>query len=153
MLMKCSCHNSIKLPIKCHDRNAWDRRHFGTGSTVKMPKLTSEQRHNAIGRLQAGSTQETVANYFGVSRQTISNLWRRYNATQSVEDRARSGLPESRPSPRTATYGYGICVTELSVQLQQPHKYQGCGESRIRPCGIGYVRQDLLPEDRSDVTD
>lgn len=58
-----------------------------------MPKLRSEQRQNAIGRLQAGSTQQAVANHFGVSRQTISNLWRRYNATQSVQDRARSGRP------------------------------------------------------------
>ena len=58
-----------------------------------MPRLTEQQRHNAIGRLQGGQTQLQVANALRVSRQTISNLWRRYNGTGTVRDRPRSGGP------------------------------------------------------------
>ena len=59
----------------------------------KMVKLTEAQRQNAIGRLQASATQEAVANHFGVTRQTISNLWRRHNATGNIRDRPSSGRP------------------------------------------------------------
>ena len=59
----------------------------------KMVRLTEAQRQNAIGRLQASATQEAVANHFGVTRQTISYLWRGNNATGNVRDRPRSGRP------------------------------------------------------------
>lgn len=58
-----------------------------------MPRLNAAQRNNAIGRLQAGATQQEVARHFGVSRQTISALWTRYNNTNRVDDRPRSGRP------------------------------------------------------------
>ncbi|XP_041351062.1 uncharacterized protein LOC121370032 [Gigantopelta aegis] len=58
-----------------------------------MPRLTSAQLKNAIGILQAGTTQQAVVRHFGVFRQTISALWARYNTTQSVNDRSRSGRP------------------------------------------------------------
>ncbi|KAK7493487.1 hypothetical protein BaRGS_00015198 [Batillaria attramentaria] len=58
-----------------------------------MPRLTDTQRNNAIGRLRAGATQQAVATHFGVSRQTIAALWARFNNTQSVHDRPRSGRP------------------------------------------------------------
>ena len=70
--------------------------HCITEQTVEadnMPRLTEQQRHNAIGRLQGGQTQLQVANALRVSRQTISNLWRRYNGTGTVRDRPRSGRP------------------------------------------------------------
>jgi transposase len=58
-----------------------------------MVRLMEAQRQNAIGRLQAGATQQAVANHFGVTRQTISNLWHRHNATGNIRDRPRSGRP------------------------------------------------------------
>ena len=59
-----------------------------------MPKLTLAQCTNDIGRLQEGATQQAVPRHFDVSRQTISALWARYNTTQSVNDRSRSGHPK-----------------------------------------------------------
>lgn len=58
-----------------------------------MPRLSQPERNNAIGRLQAGQTQQEVANALHVSRQTISNLWARFNTAGNVADRARSGRP------------------------------------------------------------
>ena len=58
-----------------------------------MPRLTNDQRNNAIGRLQQGATQAAVARHFNVSRATINRLWIRHNATGSVADRPRSGRP------------------------------------------------------------
>ncbi|XP_067651946.1 uncharacterized protein [Haliotis asinina] len=46
-------------------------------ATINMPRLTEQQRNNAIGRLQAGHTQQQVARAMGVTRLTITNLWRR----------------------------------------------------------------------------
>ena len=64
-----------------------------------MPKLT-EERHNAIGRLQAGANQGDFARYMGVCRATINRLWVRYTNTESTRDRPRSGRPkETTPSP------------------------------------------------------
>jgi len=53
--------------------------------------LSIAQRHNAVGRLQAGATQAAVARDFNVSRMTISRLWRRLAVTGSVADRPRAG--------------------------------------------------------------
>ncbi|XP_071118579.1 uncharacterized protein [Haliotis cracherodii] len=58
-----------------------------------MPRLTQEQRHNAIGRLEAGQTQQTVATAMNVSRATINRLWMRYSTTRSVNDRPTAGRP------------------------------------------------------------
>lgn len=58
-----------------------------------MPRLTSAQRNNAIGRLEAGESVTAVARHFGVSRQTITSLRQRFTTTNSVDDRPRSGRP------------------------------------------------------------
>ena len=60
-----------------------------------MPRLTDAERNNEIGRSEAGVTQQAVARHFGVSRQTISALWTRYNNTRRVNDMPRSGRPRS----------------------------------------------------------
>ncbi|XP_071099162.1 uncharacterized protein [Haliotis cracherodii] len=57
-----------------------------------MPPLSEAQRNNAIGRLQACETQRHVVQVMGVTRVTISNLWRRYT-NGNVRDRLRSGRP------------------------------------------------------------
>ena len=60
-----------------------------------MPRLTDAERNNAIGRLEAGVTQQTMARHVGVSRQTISALWTRYNNTRRVNGKPRSGRRRS----------------------------------------------------------
>ena len=56
-----------------------------------MPRLSEDQRNQAIGMLRAGSTVNNVVHHFGCSRQAIHNLLNRYNITGSVRDRARPG--------------------------------------------------------------
>ena len=56
-----------------------------------MPCLTNEQRHRAIGMLEAGVHQEQATRHFGVSRRTVGNLVRRYTETGSVNDRPHPG--------------------------------------------------------------
>ena len=46
---------------------------FFTEVDVKMPKRT-EQRHNAIGRLQTGATKGGVAQHMGVCKTIINRL-------------------------------------------------------------------------------
>ena len=58
-----------------------------------MPRLSREQRLRAIGMLEAGLGQRTVARRLGCSQPAISNLARRYNQTHSVNDRPRTGRP------------------------------------------------------------
>jgi hypothetical protein len=103
-----------------------------------MVRLTEVQCQNAIGRLQGGATQQAVANYFGVTRQTISNLWRRRNATGNVRDRPRSGR---LPPCRTATYGYNIYMIRPLLQAQQRQQFLVYDEYPIRLYETGYGRR------------
>lgn len=58
-----------------------------------MPRLSEEQRNNAIGRLQAGQSQTDVANTFNVAQSTISRLWDRYQRYRLTRDLPRTGRP------------------------------------------------------------
>jgi transposase len=58
-----------------------------------MPRLTSIQRHHALGLLEAGGHVGNIAIRFGVHRRTISRLQTRFNVTGLVDDRPRSGRP------------------------------------------------------------
>ena len=58
-----------------------------------MPRLSENQRAEAIGMLRAGMAQQAVANQFRCSRITIHRLNVRYQANGSVQDRPRSGRP------------------------------------------------------------
>ena len=58
-----------------------------------MPRLGTYARHRAIGIIQAGTPKRDVALWFGVHRNTISSLWRRFQTTGSGSDRPRSGRP------------------------------------------------------------
>lgn len=58
-----------------------------------MPRLTRNQRHQALGRLQAGQTARQVANAFQVHVRTIYRLQQRYQTTNTTDDRPRSGRP------------------------------------------------------------
>ena len=58
-----------------------------------MPRLSEDQRNNAIGRLQADETQTHVSRVLNVSQSNISRLWDRYQQQCSTHDRPWSGRP------------------------------------------------------------
>lgn len=58
-------------------------------------QLTIEDRGRAIAWLQDGNTQRNVALRLGVSQSVVGRLWQRYQATNSVRNRPRSGRPRS----------------------------------------------------------
>ena len=53
---------------------------------TEMPRLSENQRNQAIGMLQAGAMVNDVAQHFGCSHQTIHNLDTRFAITGSVRD-------------------------------------------------------------------
>ena len=58
-----------------------------------MPRLSQQQRDQALGRLHAGETARRVANHFNVNVRTIYRLQQRVQATGTSSDRPRSGRP------------------------------------------------------------
>jgi transposase len=58
-----------------------------------MPRLSEDQRNNAIGRLHAGETKTHVSRVLNVSQSNISRLWDRYQQQGSTHDRPWSGRP------------------------------------------------------------
>ena len=68
-----------------------------------MPRLSRQQREQAIGRLHAGQAARVIANDFNCSIRTIERLRQRFNATNSTNDRPRSGRPQVT-TPRQNRY-------------------------------------------------
>ena len=58
-------------------------------------QLNIEDRGRAIAWLQGGNTQRNVAVRLGVSQSVVGRLWQRFQATNSVRNRPRSGRPRS----------------------------------------------------------
>ena len=56
-----------------------------------MPRLTIEERNQAIERLQARESQTDVATHFSVSQSTITRLFARFQQSNSTADQQRSG--------------------------------------------------------------
>ena len=54
-----------------------------------------EDRVRAIAWLQGGNTQRNVTVRLGVSQSVVGRLWQRFQATNSVRNRPRSGRPRS----------------------------------------------------------
>ena len=63
------------------------RRFYSTDVDVTMPKLTQEQRHYAIGCLQAGVKSVDVAQHKVVCRASINKLWEALVTDQGQTDR------------------------------------------------------------------
>jgi transposase len=55
-----------------------------------MPWLSENQRNRAFRMVQAGMAQNTVARHFGVHRNTIQSLWRRFQQSGNTRDCPRS---------------------------------------------------------------
>ena len=58
-----------------------------------MPRLDTATRKIAIGGLQAGESQNQVAQTLNVNQSTISRLWNIFQQTGSTNDFQRSGRP------------------------------------------------------------
>ena len=58
-----------------------------------MPRLDPATRNIAIGRLQAGESQNEVARTLNVNQSTNCRLCSRFQQTGSTNDRQRSGRP------------------------------------------------------------
>ena len=61
----------------------------------RRPSLSSNERARALGMLQSGLSTQRVAAIFRVAYSTMSRLMIRFNATNSVKDRRRSGRPKA----------------------------------------------------------
>ena len=79
-----------------------------------MPRLNEAQRNQTVGMIRAGVSQNEISRRFGVHRNMISALWRRYQQSGNTRDRRRSGRPRVT-SLRQDTY---IRVTHLHNRLQ-----------------------------------
>ena len=93
-----------------------------------MPRLDLVTRHIAIGRLQAGNSQNEVARILNVNQSTMSRLWNRFQQIYSTNDRHRNGRP------RITTLGKDryIRVFHLRNRTVAPSlqpKYLDCEES------------------------
>ena len=58
-----------------------------------MPRLNNDERNQAIGMLNAGTSATVVSRHFGCTRRTIERLRRRSRVTENVADSPRSGRP------------------------------------------------------------
>ena len=58
-----------------------------------MPRLTENQHLRAVGMMETGMAQNEVARHFGVHRNTISSLWRRFQQNGKPRDLPQSGRP------------------------------------------------------------
>ena len=74
-----------------------------------MPRLSENERNQAIGMLAGGMSARVVARRFGCCRKTIDRLAARYQQTGAVHDRQRPG----RPRVTTARADRFITLTHL----------------------------------------
>ena len=79
-----------------------------------MPRLNQAQRNQAVGMIRAGVSQNEVSRWFGVHKNTISALWRRYQQSGNTRDCRRSGRPRVT-SLRQDTSVWRIFVTVFKL--------------------------------------
>ena len=56
-----------------------------------MPRLNNDERNQATGMLNAGTSANVVSLRFGCNRKTIERLRRPFRVTGNVADRSQSG--------------------------------------------------------------
>ena len=106
-----------------------------------MPRLTSVQFNNAIGRLQTGATQQAEARHFGISRQTICASWSMYKTTQSVNDRPRPG----HHRVNTTTQAERPLWCQQRVKWTRDHRHHGnVMLQKVFRCGIHHGGRTVL---------
>ena len=77
-----------------------------------MSRLDPATRNIAIGRLQAGQSQNEVARTLNVNQSTISQLWSRFQQTGSSNDRPRCGIP------RIASHGQDSYIRVFYLRIR-----------------------------------
>ena len=105
-----------------------------------MPRLNNDQRNQAIGMLNAGTSVTAVSRLFGCTRKAIERLRRRFRATGNVRDRPRSG----RPRVTTAADDRYIVVQHLRnrcLTATATARQQGIHPQTVR----NRLRQNVQP--------
>ena len=74
-----------------------------------MPRLSENERNQAIGMLAGGMSARVVVPWFGCCRKMSDRLASRYQQTRAVHDRQRPG----RPLVTTARADRFITLTHL----------------------------------------
>ena len=82
-----SVHDSRTID-KLEKHFAFDQLYF-----VDMPRLSEEQRNQALGMLRAGVGYRHVAQHFNCHHSTISRLLTRFRLSGTTKDRQRPGQP------------------------------------------------------------
>ena len=114
-----------------------------------MPKLDPATRNIAIGRLQAGESQNEVARTLNVNQSTISKLWNRFQQTGSTNDRQRSGRPRiTTPGQDWYIRVFHLRNRTLPHQPLQP-EYLDCEDSAHKQSATGFDSMELDPEGRN----
>ena len=80
-----------------------------------MPRLNEAQRNQAVGMIRAGVSQNEVSRLFGVHRNTISALWRRYQQSVTPGTVADRGVHVWRHYVKTLTSVWRIFVTDFKL--------------------------------------
>ena len=101
---------------------------FGTFQAMRR-HLTGVEAAQAVGMVQSGVVQRTVAAHFNVSQSVISRLWNRFHQTGVVAERPRSDRPRSTTLVRAVTCPICLSVKGsrvLSSSIETLKQQQGC---------------------------
>ena len=102
---------SVVPERKAHIRSI---KFFAVKYKIKMPRLSKEERAQAIGMLIAGASKIEVARRFGCTHAVVYRLEMRYRQTGSTLDRPRIG----RPRVTTARQDRRIRVQHLRERFR-----------------------------------
>ena len=58
-----------------------------------MPRLSTEERNRLVWHIQAGTSPSNVAIVFGITKQAVYKFLKKYEETDNLKDRPRSGRP------------------------------------------------------------
>lgn len=115
--------------------------------------LSENERYRAIGMLQAGSSQRTVAREIGTSQSVVSRLWTRYNATNEVRERhegaqRKTTNVQDRFLLLRARRNPDITAVQLKQELSQTHNIQVSAQTvrnRLQQQGLFQRRPIRVP--------
>ena len=88
-----------------------------------IPRLTIEERNQAIGRLQAGESQTDVATHYNMSQSTIRRLFARFQESNSFADQPRSRQPRATTRAQDRLFSFVTCGIVLCLPLQRSKRF------------------------------
>ena len=128
-------HYGFKYRENLNDYQYWFEREA-------MPRLSRQQGEQTIGRLHAGQAARVIANDFNCSTRTIERLRQRYNATNSTNDRPRSGRPQVT-TPRQNRYILRQHLNDRFARASETARHTCTNGTHQRPVSDGAVRRRL----------